>query len=58
VGDRAVVLINPDFEAVNYTLPNGEWKLVATGTQAGSEVIDIESGEVSVDGCSIRVYVK
>jgi len=57
-GDRAVVLINPDFEAVNYTLPNGEWKLVATGTQAGSEVIDIESGEVSVDGCSIRVYVK
>ena len=56
-GAEAIVLINPTDAADSYTL-NGSWKLVATGTEAGANVIATETGAVSVDACSIRVYVK
>ncbi len=55
-GSRALVLINPSDSADTYTL-EGEWNLVATGTQAGSEVIATETGDVTVEAFSIRVYV-
>lgn len=55
-GSQAIVLINPTKTADTYTL-SGEWKLVANGTQAGSEVISTDSGAVTVDACSILVYV-
>ena len=55
-GREAVVLINPTDYADTYTL-SGSWNLVADGTQAGSAVISTDSGTVTVDACSIRVYV-
>ena len=55
-GDQAIVLINPTTSADTYTL-SGSWKLVATGTQAGSDVISTESGAVTVDARSVMVFV-
>ncbi len=55
-GNKALVLVNPTAKAASYTL-DGEWKLVANGTHAGSEVIKTESGKVSVDACSVLIYV-
>ena len=55
-GTQALVLINPTTQAFPYTL-EGEWNLVADGTQAGSEVLATESGSITVDGISIRVYI-
>lgn len=56
-GGKALAIINPTADALSYSL-NGEWKLVATGTEAGGETIAVESGEVTVDACSVRVYIK
>ena len=56
-GSQAVVLINPNGFEDSYTL-DGEWKLVANGTQAGADVISTASGAVTVDACSIMVFVK
>ena len=56
-GSQALVLINPSALADTYTL-SGEWKLVANGTQAGADVISTASGAVTVDACSIMVFVK
>jgi len=56
-GSQAIVVINPTKTADTYTL-SGEWKLVANGTKAGSEVISTDSGTVNVDACSVLVYVK
>ena len=55
-GTKALVLINPTPQAFPYTL-EGEWNLVADGTQAGSEVLATETGSITVDGISIRVYI-
>ena len=55
-GGKAMALINPHDASLPYTL-DGEWNLVATGEQAGSEVIATESGTVQVDGIGVRVYV-
>ena len=35
----------------------GQWNLVATAEQAGSAVLAQESGSVTVDGISLRIYV-
>lgn len=56
-GKQAVVVINPTASADTYTL-EGQWKMVANGTQAGSETIEIVSEIVSIDACSIIVLVK
>ncbi len=55
-GNKALVVINPTEKADTYTL-KGEWNLLADGTQAGSETIRTESGEVTVEARSILVYV-
>jgi len=55
-GVQALVLINPH----NTNLPFGlddEWNLVADGASAGSTVLARESGDVTVDAVSVRVYV-
>jgi hypothetical protein len=36
----------------------GEWQLLADGTRAGSEVLATETGKITVDGISIRVYLE
>ncbi len=56
-GNQALVLLNPQRAALPYTL-EGTWSLVADGTQAGAEELAQESGQVTVDAISIRVYVK
>ena len=55
-GGLALVVINPNKTALNYTL-TGEWNLVANSDQAGSQVIARESGNITVDSIGIRVYV-
>ncbi len=55
-GNRALVLINPSQQVDSFTL-EGEWKLVADATRAGAEVLAAETGDVTVDAISIRVYV-
>lgn len=56
-GTRALVLINPTPQAFPYTL-EGQWNLIADGNRAGSETIATESGSITVDGISIRVYLE
>ena len=55
-GNCALVVINPTNAADSYTL-SGEWNLVANGTQAGSKVIETMTGKVSVDACSVLIFV-
>ena len=55
-GSKALVLINPTPQAFPYIL-EGEWNLVADGTRAGSEVLTTETGSITVDGITIRVYI-
>lgn len=55
-GGKALVVINPHNTGLPYTL-EGEWNLVADGTRAGSAVLEKQSGSVTVEGITIRVYV-
>jgi pullulanase len=55
-GGQALVVINPHSTTLPYTL-NGEWNLVADDTQAGTDVLARETGELSLKGISIRIYV-
>lgn len=55
-GGYAKAVINPHKTALPYTL-DGYWNLVANGTDAGKYVILRESGSVTVDTISIRIYV-
>ncbi len=57
MGGKAVVVINPTASSVNVTL-DGEYKLVANETEAGTEAILTASGEVTVPGISVHIYVK
>ena len=59
-GDQqAVVLINASSSSVNYSMPSGSWKLVATVDKAGAETIATQgAGNVSVPAGGILVYVK
>ena len=53
---RAIVIINPSQQALTYNL-NGEWNLIADGTLASTTTIRTDSGSITVDPISIRVYV-
>ncbi len=55
-GSKALVLINPSALSDTFTL-DGEWNLVATGTQAGAETIRVDSGAVTLDPYSVLVYI-
>ena len=55
-GGKALVVINPHNTGLPYTL-EGEWNLVADGTRAGGTVLEKQSGSVTLEGISIRVYV-
>ena len=55
-GNQALVVINPTATSDTYTL-NGNWNLVANGTQAGSAVISTDSGTVTVAPYSVLVYI-
>jgi pullulanase len=55
-GGKAMAVINPHSQALPVQL-DGEWNLVANGTSAGADVISRDSGSVTVDGISVRIYV-
>ena len=55
-GSKALVLINPVAQGLPYNL-EGEWNLVADGTRAGAEVLATETGSVTAEGRSVRVYI-
>ena len=55
-GGKATVLLNPYNTALPYTL-EGQWNLVADGETAGMSVLAVESGSVTAQKVSVRVYV-
>ena len=55
-GGQAIVLINPHNQSLPYTL-EGAWHLVCDGMNAGNTALSQDSGSVTVDGISVRVYV-
>lgn len=55
-GSRALVILNPDAAELSFEL-DGSWKLVSDGTRAGAKVLAEESGTVTVDARSARIYV-
>ena len=55
-GGQALAVINPHNTGLPYAL-EGEWNLVADAERAGAETLARESGTVSVDAISVRVYV-
>jgi pullulanase len=55
-GDKALVLINPTAEAMTYSL-DSTWNMVCDGSKAGSEVIEVVNGEISVPSYSALVLV-
>jgi pullulanase len=58
-GQEAIVLFNASSSSANYTMPSGNWKLVATVDKAGAETIATQgAGNVTVKAGEILVYVK
>ncbi len=55
-GAQAIAVINPHNTGLPYTL-EGEWNLACDGESAGAEVLERESGSVTVEGISMRVYL-
>lgn len=55
-GGKALLVINPHSQTLPVTL-DGEWKLLVDSENAGSEVLATESGSVSIDSNSVRIYV-
>lgn len=53
---QALVVLNPHNTGLPYTL-TGSWNLVADATNAGSAVLAQETGTVTVDAISVRIYV-
>ncbi len=55
-GGQAMAVINPHNTALPCDL-EGSWNLIANAEQAGKDVLAKESGSVTVDAISIRIYV-
>ena len=55
-GGQALAIINPHNTGLPYAL-EGQWNLVATATEAGAAVLAQETGSVTVDAISVRIYV-
>jgi pullulanase len=55
-GGIAKVVINPHKQTLPVNL-EGTWNLVANSEQAGTSVISVDTGEISAESISIRVYV-
>ena len=54
-GRQALVLINPTAKDTTYTL-DGQWALSADGSYADTKVLAVESGSVTVEARSVRIY--
>ena len=53
---KAMAILNPHSQALPCEI-EGEWNLVANAERAGAEVISRDSGALTVDGISVRIYV-
>ncbi len=49
------VIYNPNYQEVECGLPEGDWKIVVRGTQAGEKVLDQASGSVHVPRISTMI---
>ena len=56
--DSILVYFNPNPEATQITLPEGEWNVYINGEKAGTEVLEKVSGTVTVDAISAMVLVQ
>lgn len=55
-GGKAIVILNPYKTALPYTLED-QWNLVVDADHAGAAVLSVESGSVTVEKISVKVYV-
>lgn len=55
-GGKAMAVLNPHSQALPCSF-DGEWNLVTNGESAGTSVISRDSGSITVDGISVRIYV-
>jgi hypothetical protein len=55
-GGKAMAILNPHSQALPCSI-DGEWNLVANAESAGASVISSDSGNITVDGISVRIYV-
>ena len=53
---KAIVILNPTNSNITYEL-SGDWKMIANGSTAGSEVIKTATGTVTVNPIELQVYV-
>ncbi len=56
--EEICVIYNANKEAVNVTLPDGEWEIYVNGEKAGCEVLGTASKSVEVEGVSAMVLTK
>ena len=55
-GGQALAVINPHNTALRYAL-EGQWNLIVDENRAGAQILARESGSITVDAISIRIYV-
>ena len=55
-GGQALAVINPHNTALPFTL-QGQWNLIVDENRAGAQILARESGSITVDAISIRIYV-
>ena len=56
--EEICVIYNGNKDAVNVTLPDGEWDIYVNGEKAGCEVLGTVSGTAQVEGISAMVLTK
>lgn len=56
--ERIFVVFNPEKHWVDITLPEGEWQRHIDATHAGTQVIAVCSGKISVEAISAAVFVQ
>ncbi len=56
--DAIYVVFNPNPDAKEITLPEGNWNVYINAEDAGTEVLDTVSGTISVEGISAMVLVQ
>jgi len=56
--NELIVVFNPNPQASNVTLPEGEWTLYIHGDQAGTEALGTASGTATAEPISALVLVK
>jgi pullulanase len=55
-GGQALAILNPHNTGLPYTL-KGQWNLIADASQAGKTTLATESGNITVGGIGVRIYV-